>query len=194
MFQFAFSVSANSLISALQQYGFVDFVIPFILIFAVVYALLQQAKLFGSGEDAKKYNLVIALAIGLIITIPHVLSPQPNDAVSIMQRFLPEFVYIALAILVVLMLLGMFTEEPGKKGLISGIAGLLAVAYLVVMIVSAIGDYNIPLAIFQDPNLVAVIIIILVFALVIYYVTGKEGEGIGFDKAEKWVKALLGRD
>src|SRR3989344_5585332 len=115
---FQFGVTISNIVNALQQYGFVDFVIPFILIFAVVYALLQQAKIFGSGGEAKKYNLVIALAIGLIITVPHVLNPQPNDAISIIQRYLPEFVYLSLAILLMLMLLGMVTTEPGTKGII----------------------------------------------------------------------------
>ncbi len=191
---FQFTVAVSNIVNALQQYGFVDFIIPFILIFAVVYALLQQAKLFGTGDEPKKYNLVIALAIGLIITIPHVLNPQPNDAVSIMQRYLPEFVYLALAIILMLMLLGLFTAEPGTKGLISGIAGIIAVLYLIIVVFSSIAGYSIPLAVFQDPNLVAVIIIILVFALVIWWVTKKDGGGGGLNTFEKYVKALLGRD
>lgn len=42
---------------------FVSLVIPFMLIFAIVYGLLSRAKLFG--EASKKINVILALALAI---------------------------------------------------------------------------------------------------------------------------------
>ncbi len=192
IFQTSFAVS--NLFNALQQYGFVDLVLPFILIFGVVFALLQQIKIFGDGDAGKKYNTIIALAISLLITVPHALNPRADDAISIIQRFLPEFVFLALALLLVIMLLGMVVATPQTKGLITGILGVLAVGYLVLTILGAVTRISLPFTFLWDPNFLSIIIIILNFGGVVYYVAGPDTSCKKWtDTIESWVKALLGR-
>ena len=190
IFQLAFSGSSNSLINLLQQYGFVDLVIPFVLIFAVLFAILSKVSLF-SGDEGKKYNAVIAIAIALLIVMPHALSPSPSDAVSVINRFLPEFVFITMALLILLMLLGLV--GGGTTALnsgITGIAALIAVIYLALVIINAVSPTGLPFLFLSDPNFQALVIVILVLGLVIWYIT-KSPTAQSFDWAA-WLKKLFG--
>src|SRR3989344_4428063 len=47
----------------LQHWIFTSFVFPFLLIFFIVFGILQKSKLFG---EAKQLNALIAFVIGLI--------------------------------------------------------------------------------------------------------------------------------
>lgn len=186
--------SISNIFFALQQYGFADFVIPALLIFGVVYALLQQVKILGEN---KQINLVIALAISFLITIPHVLNPRPDDAVSIIQRFLPEFVFLMLALLLVIMLLGMVATDS-TAGLIAMVLAVAAVGYFVFAVLGAFAGLRVPLASFLlDPNLLSIITIIIIFAGVVIYVTRDSSGSKTWTKsatsAQNFLKSLLGK-
>ena len=187
---FSLAVSVSSLISALQAYGFIDLFLPFILIFAIIFALLEQIHILGAGKEGRKYNTIVALAIGLLIAIPHVLNPRTDDAINIIQRFLPEFVFLTLALLLVIMLLSMVGTSASS--FIPSLLAIIAVGYLVLTIFGAVTQINVPFVFLQDPNFLAIIIIVLVFGIVVYYVAGPEktGDG-GLDTVKKWVDKLL---
>lgn len=176
IFQLTFSGSATNLINALQQYGFIDLVIPFALIFAVLFAILEKVQIFGTEAAAKKYNTIISIAIALLIVIPHVLSPSPTDVVSVMNKFLPEFVFIALALLILLMLVGLLggSKEATSGALVIGIAAVIAVIYLALVILNAVTPTAGLPAFLSDPNFQAIVIVILVLGLVIYYINRDE--------------------
>lgn len=188
IFQLAFT--SSNLISALQQYGFVDLVIPFVLIFAVMFAILQKVNLFPDKEG-KKYNTIISIATALLIVIPHVLSPSPSDAVSVINKFLPEFVFITFALLILMMLLGLVggAKEATSGAYIIGIAAILAVIYLAIVILNAVSPTAGLPAFLSDPNFQAIVIVILVLGLVIYYINRDESQE--FDLAA-WFKKLFG--
>ena len=178
IFQLAFTGTSIPLIATLQQYGFVDLVIPFVLIFAVLFGILSKVKLFGADDDAtKKYNAVIAIAIALLIVIPHALSPSPNDAVNVINRFLPEFVFITIALLILLMLVGLVGGgTEATTGPLAGVAALLAIIYLALVVLNAMSPTSLPYQFLNDPNFQALVIVLLVLGLVIWYIVRKEGE------------------
>lgn len=189
IFQIAFT--SSNLITALQQYGFVDLVIPFVLIFAVMFAILQKVNIFEK-EEGKKYNTIISVATALLIVIPHVLSPSPTDAVSVINKFLPEFVFITFALLILLMLVGLVggSTSATSGALVVGIAALIGVIYLALVILSAVSPTaGLPMFL-SDPNFQAIVIVILVLGLVIYYINKPEpGKKFEFDT---WMKKLFG--
>src|SRR3989344_3322113 len=191
IFQLAFSGSASNLVSALQQYGFIDLIIPFVLIFAVMFAILQKIGIFG-GAEAKKYNTIISVAISLLIVIPHALSPSQTDAVSVINRFLPEFVFITIALLILLILVGLVgggTKASEGGGLVVGIASVLAVIYLAIVILSSVSPTSGLPSFLRDPNFQAIVVVILVLGLVIWYISGDETSKFDLDK---WIKTLFG--
>lgn len=190
IFQLAYSGSAQGLIATLQQWGFLDLVVPFILIFAILFAILTKLPIF-SGDEGKKYNTIISIAIALLIVIPHSLNPQPNDAVNVINRFLPEFVFITIAMLILLMLMGLVGgAHTATTGPLVGIAALIAVIYLGIVIISALSPTGLPFRFLSDPNFQALIIVILVFGLVIWYITKKDtAQG---QEWTEWIKKLFG--
>ena len=72
----------------LQELGLFDVILPFMLIFALVYAVLTKVNIFGPGT--KNYNIVIALVMGLAVVFPHVLGyyPENQDIVVIINHAL----------------------------------------------------------------------------------------------------------
>ena len=64
----------------LEQFGLLDAVLPFILIFAIVFTVSKRSKILG---DNKSVHMLLALSIALLVVIPHICllytSPSPRD-------------------------------------------------------------------------------------------------------------------
>lgn len=112
----------GSFLSALDQYGFFSYVLPFLLIFSIVFGILTMTNIF---KENKAVNGIIALVIGLM-----------SLQFDIVPRFFAELfprVGVGLAILlIILIFLGIFA--PGKTGVtytLLGIAGLILVIVLI---------------------------------------------------------------
>lgn len=89
----------------LQHWVFTSFILPFLLIFAIVFGVLEKSKVFGS---AKQLNAIIAFAIGLIFV--SAISPKLVVANLIL------FLTVALVTMFVgLLLWGFVAGEDGLK-------------------------------------------------------------------------------
>lgn len=53
-----------AIVSFLADYGFYEIFLPFILVFAIVFSILQKTQILG--KDKKRLNIGVALAIALI--------------------------------------------------------------------------------------------------------------------------------
>ena len=90
----------------LQHWIFTRFALPFLLIFFIVFGILEKTKLFGS--DKKQLNALIAFVIGLIL----VGATSPTLTISNLILFLT----IAIVVLFVALLLwGFVAGEEGLK-------------------------------------------------------------------------------
>jgi hypothetical protein len=152
----------------LDYWGVRDVILPFILIFTIFFAVMQKIHLFGAQD--KKYNVAIALAVALLTVIPHATGTYPPgmDIVNIINDSIPE---IALLVIVVVMLLMMLGLGLGKGyGLaITGWVALLAAVVLVLIFANAL--IPVPILQYIDPSIQALIIILLVFGIVVWFVT-----------------------
>ena len=90
----------------LQHWVFTRFVLPFLLIFFIVFGVLEKTKLFGS--DKKQLNALIALVIGLIL----VGAASPTLTISHLILFLTIAVVV---LFVALLLWGFVSGEEGLK-------------------------------------------------------------------------------
>jgi len=145
-----------------------------------VFGILQKIKIFGEGSDAarkpnKKVNLILALGIALGATIPHFTGQGP-DIVLIMAQLLPNSFVIVLALLISLLLLSIVSPKMKPSDNVSaGILALIALVALLVVILQAGGIVSIQFLNFLlEPNTLAITIVILVFALVIWFIQRKE--------------------
>jgi len=112
---------------------FVETILPFLLVFSIVFAVLQKSKIFGKNK--KQVDAIVALVAGLLVI-------SFGQAVGIILQ-LTVFLAVALVIiLVILLLLGSFSEEGNLFGdvlnkpvkIILTIAAILAVVIAVVYI------------------------------------------------------------
>lgn len=182
----------------LDSWGLTDVMLPFLLIFVVIFALMAKTRILG--EDKKKYNLVVALVIALLVVIPHVLNVYPpnGDIVEIMNQSLPQVSIIAVAVIMLLILIGLFGGEAKWMG--SSLSGWIAiVAFIIILIIfggAAGWWYN--WSWFYDffgAETVAIIIMILIFAIIVWWVTrgeGKEKEANALSQLGKWVGEMFG--
>ena len=79
----------------LQHYIFRDFILPFFLVFAVVFAVLEKTK--ALGDDRKQVNSIIAAVIGLIF----VSAVYPKQVVNDLVLFLAVSLIVVLVFLLI---------------------------------------------------------------------------------------------
>lgn len=110
----------------LEELGFFDYLLPFLIIFAMVFGILTRIKIF---EDNKAINGVIALSVGLM-------SLQFGFVSTFFSELFPRFGIGITIILVILVFLGLFMD-PDSKGTTYALLGIGAVIVLVILVQSA---------------------------------------------------------
>jgi hypothetical protein len=181
---------SSGVFGQLQQLGVFDVILPFILVFTLVFAVLQKTKILG--EKSKNFNTIIALVLGLSVVVPHVLygtadtSPYLSngfiDIVKVLNNALPNVSAILVAILMVLLIFGVWGSKVklGSNSL-SGIIALFAFLSVIYIFGSAANWWVLPdwLFVLNDPDTMALVITVLVFAIIIWFITKED------DKQEK---------
>jgi hypothetical protein len=146
--------------------GIFDIVLPFLLVFTIIFAILERIKILG--EDKKNLNVIVALVIGLFVV-------RNPTVVGLIHRLLPNISLILVAAIMFLLLIGIFL---GKRfsGLTGGMLGFVVLISLVLVIWSLASDQlgvSMPgwlsgfFAQANPYNLLAILGFVLVFALVI---------------------------
>ena len=174
----------------LQRWGFMDFILPFVLIFTIVFAILQKVKIFGDKPETRKFNVVVALVMGLAVVVPHSLGMYPpnRDIVNIINQSLPNVSVVLVAILMGLLIIGLLGKRVELGGgSLSGWIAILAFVVVVWIFGSAANWWQMPAVLWflADPDLQSLVIVILVFSILIWFVTHepkKEGDTGGFGK------------
>ena len=112
--------------------GAYDALLPFFLIFTLVFAFLQKSSLFG--ENSKKFNVILGLIIGLMVVVPSVTNSYPSgsDPVKIMQDALPNVILWVVAIFALWILMAALglpvafgKKNDGFKGFLTVISVLI---------------------------------------------------------------------
>jgi len=105
---------------------FVTTILPFLLIFTIVFAVLQKAKIFGEGK--KQIDAIVALVIGL-------LAISFRYAIGIIVELVPFLAVSLVIILVLLILLGSFHKE-GEFELPKGIKWVLISLSMLALVIA----------------------------------------------------------
>ena len=97
-----------------ESLGVMDFLLPFIIVFTIMYAVLLTMPLF---KDNKKFSIVLAMAFGLLFVVPHITGDYPLgvDPVEIMNNSLPQIALVAIASVMMLILLGVFGSDLSEN-------------------------------------------------------------------------------
>ena len=112
----------GSLLSSWEQAGFFSYVVPFLLIFALVFGILTKVRIF----DNKSINGIIAFAVGL-------LALQFNFVSIFFSELFPR-VGVGLAIILALLILVSLFFDPNNKFTNYGLLFAGVIIFLVVLI------------------------------------------------------------
>lgn len=113
-----------------------EIILPFLLVFVIVFAILQKTKVLGDGK--KQIDSLVALAIALIVI-------SFGNATGIIVALIPFLAVSAVTILVFMILYGMTFQGDKKftlnKG-IMGVIGALVAAGVVITLLIATGSWD----------------------------------------------------
>ncbi|MBN1157208.1 hypothetical protein JXA85_06300 [Candidatus Woesearchaeota archaeon] len=169
----------ENFIRSLENLGVSDVLLPFLLIFTVLFAILQKARIFGEGK--KNINLAVAVIIAAMVVVPHVMHYYPNpayDPVNIMNNALPQVSVVIVAIVMLLILIGLFGGEVHLIGMaLSGWVTFISIAIIVLIFGGSAGWWNFAWFYqFFGTEAVSLIIILLVFGLLVMFIAGGDKE------------------
>lgn len=168
----------TQLMADLDAYGMRAVLLPFLLVFALVYAILEKIKLF----ERKGINIVIAFVMAFFVAMN-------TEVVEIIGRSLPNVSVVLIAILCVILVIGVFGFKLDIAQ--SGVGGFIALMAFVVVayIFARAANWGAPglpwpFNIVDDPSARPIIIVGAVFFILIWYVTkedkpGQMGAGVG---------------
>ena len=96
--------------ATLENIGVMDFFLPFLLVFAIIFAVLKRIKILG---DRRNINGVVALILALLFVMPHIMGTYPlgYDPVQVMNEVLPSISLVAIAAIMLLILMGIFGAD-----------------------------------------------------------------------------------
>ena len=152
--------SIGNTLLAWEQAGFFSYVLPFLLIFAIVFGILTRTKIFGA--ESKGINAVISIAIGL-------LALQFNFVPMFFAEIFPRLGIGLSVILALLILIGMFLPEQNNK-YANWLLLIVAVVVFIVVLAKSFGQFywwNSVYNIYYHPNIILGIIIVIAFIAVI---------------------------
>ena len=162
--------TVGNLLSYLEQAGVFSYVLPFLLIFAIVFGILMKIEVFGEN---KALNAVIAFVIGL-------LALQFELVPIFFSEIFPR-VGVALSILLVLIiLLGLFFDSKKNKVINYLLLAVGVIIFITVLIKTSgyLGWYSGYWWYAHWPEVFGAIVFIIIFGAIIGSVGGKKKESL----------------
>ena len=86
----------------LKSFGFFDVIVPFLLFFAIIFAILEKTRLLG--REKSNVNLIVALAVAL-------LAVAANKIVGLISSVIPNLLLVLVLFMMFVMILGLFFKD-----------------------------------------------------------------------------------
>jgi uncharacterized membrane protein YozB (DUF420 family) len=123
--------SITNILNAWAQFGVFSYVLPFLLVFAIVFGILQKSEILGEN---KAVNAIISLSIGL-------LSLQFDIVPNFFANLFPKFGVGLSVFLVLIILIGLVFKNDDKKH--SNALYVIGVIVAVLIVIWALSSFNI---------------------------------------------------
>lgn len=153
------NVDFNSVVESFADVGGFDVVLPFILVFAVTFAVLRKIKLFG---DNKRVDAIVSLVLAAFLV-------SATGIVEVLIGFLPRVSMIVLVLLMLILVVGLFSggsEWGGGWLFLGAVVAILSVLWAL----GAAADWDVPLVGEITEQDVGTLIVVGVFVLVIWLI------------------------
>lgn len=154
----------------------------FLLIFTVIFAIMEKTRILG---EKKSYNVVVAMVIGLLVVLADYYGWYAGykSPINVIREALPAVSLVILAVIALLILVGVWGVETewDKANKLTG--GIVIVSALVILYIFGAAaewwhGWDWLYRIFGSDAL-SVVIMLLVFGLVIFFITRGEKETKG---------------
>jgi len=179
---------------SLERWGLTDVLLPFLLIFVIIFAVLQKTKILG--ESKKNLNVVIAVVVGLLVVIPHITGrfPANADPVLIINDALPQVSIVLVAVIFLLILIGVFGQDYVMLGVtMPGWITLISLVVILLIFGGSAGwwdaGFGQTLENFFGTEGVAIFIMLITFGIIIAWITSDSKE-----REERTILNRLGMD
>ena len=175
----------DTFLSVLKTQGIFSFFLPFLLVFSIIFGILQKMKIFGEGST--RINVIIALVFTLYVVG---VSPWSDFITSFFANFFTQTSILLVTLLVGLMIFTLFTgilghnvfDQIGKKyqGLV-----LFGTIVLAVWLFSNSGGFTFFSGSGGGPDLglsqetILLIILVVGTVLAIWFIARESGGGGG---------------
>ena len=182
------SGTLGNLFAQWEAAGVFDYMLPFLLIFAVVLGLLNKINIFGNAQNpAKGVNAIIALAVGFMAL-------QFDIVSTFFSEIFPRF-GIALSIILVIIILGGLFMPTNKENNWFMIALAIVVFVIIgVVVYQSLGTFGWSLGgsglSYFWSQYGAIIIFAVIIIVIIVATNGKPPKKVTFENS--FLKALNG--
>lgn len=113
--------------------GVALYIVPFILVFAIIYGILSKTKIFAKNSSdgkeiiPKNFYMIVALAFGLLTVfgLHSSLGPTNSNLQSTFERAIPILILVAVALVLVYVLLAVGSVGSSPSNLFSGHINIL---------------------------------------------------------------------
>lgn len=171
------NVTFENFMRSLERLGVIDVLLPFMLVFTLIFAVLEKTKILGEGK--RNMDIGLSIIFALLVVVPHVTGnfPAGYDPVEIINKSLPTVSLLVVAVIALLILIGVFAHDRIMLGLTApGWIGLFSVVSIIIIFGGAAGWWSSGFMQWLEnafgPDVLALLIMILVFGLIIAFVTG----------------------
>ena len=171
----------------LEDFGLFDVILPFLLIFAIVFAILEKTKILGKNKS--NVNSIVALVFALLVI-------TANKVITAITIALPNIALLLVVLISFLLMVGIFAKDADEefhfgKGLttafgIMSFIGLIVIflgAYTLESGISALSYFMSYLYDNTGNDIVGGIVLLGIIVAALWYVTKGSGEPSG-DKGE----------
>ncbi len=162
----------GNMLARWEEIGVFSYVLPFLIIFALIFAILNQIKLF---EKNKAVNTIIALAVGFMAL-------QFDFVPRFFSEVFPRLGIGLAIILIIIILIGMFmdTKNTGLMITLMAVGGIIAV----VVLITTAGSLGFSSGYWWEENwgtILGVIVVLVLVGMVIFSGEKKEKSPINWD-------------
>ena len=161
----------------------VEVILPFLLVFTVVFGILQKSEIFGKGK--KQIDAIVSLVVGLLVI-------SFGKAIGIIVQLSAVLAVLLVVVLVFMLLVGSFNKEGdtdkvfGKIKWLIGVPVIIAFFVAVLYIIGAwdyIWNY---VFVFSDGSAwIMNVVFVLVIGGAVWVVLRGSGKSIGKDGKEE---------
>ncbi len=161
--------SFTNLAQYFQAYGVMDFLLPFILVFTILYAVTAKLVLF---KDHKQFRVVIALVLSLLFVVPHIVGTYPlgYDPVQVMNESLPSISLVSVAAIMVLLLMGIFGADFSAAA--APFIAIISLGFVIYIFGASLKIWRGPYDVFYwwSADVTELMVVLFIFGLVVWFI------------------------